>query len=154
MIYVDYMESPIGILKITANKDSIIGIEFLKDNKKDEASGNKIIVMAKTQLGEYFKGERKEFTVPLDIVSGTEFQKRVWKALKNIPYGKVATYKDIAIEVGNPKASRAIGNANNKNPLSVIIPCHRVIGSNGALVGYEGGLSVKKYLLELEKSNK
>ncbi len=148
------MESPIGILKITANKDSIIGIEFLKDNKKDEASGNKIIVMAKTQLGEYFKGERKEFTVPLDIVSGTEFQKRVWKALKNIPYGKVATYKDIAIEVGNPKASRAIGNANNKNPLSVIIPCHRVIGSNGALVGYEGGLSVKKYLLELEKSNK
>lgn len=148
------MESPIGILKITANKDSIIGIEFLKDNKKDEASGNKIIVMAKTQLGEYFKGERKEFTVPLDIVSGTEFQKRVWKALKNIPYGKVATYKDIAIEVGNPKASRAIGNANNKNPLSVIIPCHRVIGSNGALVGYEGGLSVKKYLLELEKNNK
>ena len=154
MIYVDYMESPIGILKITANKDSIIGIEFLKDNKKDEASGNKIIVMAKTQLGEYFKGERKEFTVPLDIVSGTEFQKRVWKALKNIPYGKVATYKDIAIEVGNPKASRAIGNANNKNPLSVIIPCHRRIGSNGALVGYEGGLSVKKYLLELEKNNK
>ncbi len=101
------------------------------------------------QLVEYFKGERKEFALDLDIV-GTEFQQRVWKALMEIPFGKTVSYKDIAIAVGNPRALRAVGMANNKNKIPIIIPCHRVIGIDGRLVGYGGGLPVKEKLLKLE----
>ncbi|MEW8955230.1 methylated-DNA--[protein]-cysteine S-methyltransferase [Clostridium sp.] len=153
-MYIDYMEGPAGTLKIIANEDSIIGIEFLKSHKKEDPRVNKIIEIAKIELEEYFKGIRKEFTVPIEVTSGTEFQRKVWNALRNIPYGEVATYKDIATSIGNSKASRAVGNANNKNPLSIIIPCHRIIGANGALVGYEGGLPIKKYLLDLERDSK
>ena len=148
------MEGPAGTLKIIANEDSIISIEFLKSDKKEEPRVNKVIEIAKSQLEEYFKGIRKEFTVPIEMTIGTDFQRKVWNALRNIPYGEVATYKDIATSIGNSKASRAVGNANNKNPLSIIIPCHRVIGANGALVGYEGGLPIKKYLLDLERDSK
>ncbi|WP_134699868.1 methylated-DNA--[protein]-cysteine S-methyltransferase [Ammoniphilus sp. YIM 78166] len=106
---------------------------------------------ATAQFTEYFQGERTEFTLSLDIY-GTPFQKMVWEQLRLIPYGELRTYKDIALGLKAPKAVRAVGGANNRNPLSIVIPCHRVIGSNGALVGYGGGLSIKEYLLQLESS--
>lgn len=102
------------------------------------------------ELDEYFAGDRKQFDVPLTFIGGTPFQRKVWHALRNIPYGEVRSYKDIASAIGTPKAVRAVGGANNKNPISIIVPCHRVIGSNGALVGYGGGLEKKEYLLKLE----
>ena len=105
------------------------------------------------ELEEYFQGKRKEFTVPCRP-EGTDFQKRVWEALTRIPYGETRTYKEIAVEAGNPKASRAVGMANNKNPVPIIIPCHRVIGSDGKLTGYAGGLGVKEFLLNLERENR
>ena len=104
-----------------------------------------------TQLSEYFKGKRKLFKLPLDI-EGTEFQKRVWKELEKIPYGETITYKELAIRLGDEKVIRAAASANGANPLSIIIPCHRVIGSDGSLIGYGGGLHIKEKLLALEGS--
>lgn len=111
-----------------------------------------LIKETKRQLDEYFAGKRKEFDIPTRH-EGTEFQKRVWEELRKIPYGKTVTYKDIAEAVGCPKGFRAVGLANNRNPISIIYPCHRVIGSNGSLTGYGGGLDVKEKLLELERGN-
>jgi len=106
-----------------------------------------------SQMKEYLEGKRKSFDFPYEL-HGTEFQKKVWNALCDIPYGETRTYKDIATAIGNPKASRAVGMANNKNPITIAVPCHRVIGANGKLVGYAGGLEMKKALIELElKSN-
>ena len=102
---------------------------------------------------EYLDGKRKEFDFPYKMI-GTEFQKKVWHALTKIPYGETRTYKEIATAVGNPKASRAVGMANNRNPIFIVVPCHRVIGANGKLVGYAGGLDMKDALLSLEKSHK
>lgn len=102
------------------------------------------------QLNGYFAGERRQFDTPVTFVGGTPFQRKVWQELLNIPYGEVRSYKDIARAIGMPKAVRAVGGANNKNPISIIVPCHRVVGSNGALVGYGGGLDKKEYLLKLE----
>ena len=111
-------------------------------------------VLEKTgrQLDEYFEGLRRKFDIPVLMV-GTDFQRRVWKALMKVPYGVTATYGQIAEDIGSPKAVRAVGNANSANPVSIIVPCHRIIGSNGELVGYGGGLSVKKRLLKLEQRN-
>ena len=111
-----------------------------------------LIKETKRQLDEYFAGKRKEFDIPTRL-EGTEFQKRVWEELRKIPYGKTVTYKDIAEAVGCPKGFRAVGLANNRNPISIIYPCHRVIGSNGSLTGYGGGLDVKEKLLEMERGN-
>ena len=111
-----------------------------------------LIKETKRQLDEYFAGKRKEFDIPTRL-EGTEFQKRVREELRKIPYGKTVTYKDIAEAVGCPKGCRAVGLANNRNPISIIYPCHRVIGSNGSLTGYGGGLDVKEKLLELERGN-
>lgn len=111
-----------------------------------------LIKETKRQLDEYFAGKRKEFDIPTRL-EGTEFQKRVWEELRKIPYGKTVTYKDIAEAVGCQKGFRAVGLANNRNPISIIYPCHRVIGSNGSLTGYGGGLDVKEKLLELERGN-
>ena len=111
-----------------------------------------LIRETKRQLDEYFAGKRKDFDVPTRL-NGTEFQKRVWLALRDIPYGKTASYKDIAAAVGCPKGYRAVGMANNRNPISIIYPCHRVVGSDGSLTGYGGGLDVKAKLLELERRN-
>ncbi len=105
------------------------------------------------QLSEYFGGIRKSFDLPL-LLHGTEFQKKVWNALCQIPYGQTRTYKQIAEYIDNPKACRAVGMANNKNPLMIVVPCHRVIGSNGSLTGYAGGLDIKEELLSIEKSPK
>lgn len=109
-----------------------------------------LIKEAKEQLDEYFVGNRRDFNLPLKA-SGTEFQEKVWKALQEIPYGETRSYSEIAEAIGNPKASRAVGLANNRNPISIFIPCHRVIGKNGKLVGYGGGLHIKELLLNLEK---
>lgn len=110
-----------------------------------------LIRKAHEELEEYFSGTRKVFDLPL-APQGTEFQTRVWKALLNVPYGKTCSYKEIAESIGNGKACRAVGMANNKNPIVIVIPCHRVVGSNGQLVGYAGGLNVKKKLLDMEKA--
>ena len=109
-----------------------------------------LLRQAAAELREYFEGERKIFTIPL-APKGTPFQQRVWAALREIPYGATRSYKELAIAVGNEKACRAVGMANNRNPLPIFIPCHRVVGSDGKLVGYAGGLDAKKHLLELEK---
>lgn len=102
------------------------------------------------QLHEYFSGERREFDIPIVFLGGTPFQRKVWEELQKIPYGEVRSYKEIAQAIGMPKAVRAVGGANNQNPIPIIVPCHRVIGSNGALVGYSGGLDKKEFLLKHE----
>lgn len=125
---------------------------LLRLEAKDMAQENALLLELEKQLKEYFAKERKEFTLPITLV-GTPFQEEVWKVLQTIPYGETRTYKEQAIAVGNPKGVRAVANANSKNRLSIIVPCHRVIGSNGTLTGYAGGLSRKEFLLNLEKSN-
>jgi methylated-DNA-[protein]-cysteine S-methyltransferase len=109
-----------------------------------------LIKKTATQIVEYLSGKRKQFTVPI-MLHGTEFQLAVWKALQSIPYGETRSYKEIAALIGRPKALRAVGMANNRNPVSIIVPCHRVIGSDGSLTGYGGGLPLKQHLLELEQ---
>ena len=154
------IDSPIGPLHLTSANKALTAIhhtfERLQDwNKNDVIFKNeKNIIIEKTifQLTEYFNGKRKHFNIPIDL-SGTNFQLKAWEALKNIPYAKTVSYSDQAKLIGNPKASRAIGNANNANPISIIVPCHRVIGKSGKLVGYGGGLDRKDYLLELEQNN-
>jgi len=109
-----------------------------------------VVKQTKHELDEYFSGKLKKFTVPLDL-KGTDFQKRVWNTLITVPYGETWTYKQLAISVDSPKGFRAVGGANNRNPIMIIVPCHRIIGANGKLVGYAGGLDVKEYLLEVER---
>lgn len=146
-------DSPYGSIKIGYNEDVITELTVIKpDDLQGVGSRTSISDRAKTQLDEYFAGKRTMFDLPLQPV-GTVFQKKVWSALCDIPYGQTRSYKEIAIAVGNERACRAVGMANNKNPIAIIIPCHRVIGSNGNLVGYAGGLDMKRSLLELE-SNK
>lgn len=139
----------IGNLEISDNSTAITSIQ-LTDKEVSEGTLSPLALMAYTQLTEYFEGKRKEFTLPL-APEGTEFRKKVWKALCDIPYGETRSYGDIAKAVGNPKASRAVGGANNKNPIIIVIPCHRVIGADGSLTGYACGIEIKKRLLELEK---
>ena len=113
---------------------------------------DEILEKTRMQIDEYLQGCRREFDIPVLMV-GTEFQRRVWKALMKVPYGVTSTYGQLAEDIGSPKAFRAVGNANAANPISIIVPCHRIIGGDGRLVGYGGGLSVKKRLLELERKN-
>ena len=150
--------SPLGILKIAFNKRGIKGISFCNCDKnininKDKFIRNSDFLMYKyifCELNKYFTGKLRVFEVPV-ILEGTDFQKRVWQELKRIPYGNFSTYGEIARAIGSPKAARAVGNANNKNKLPIIIPCHRVIGSTGNLTGYAGGLERKKWLINHEK---
>lgn len=146
----------IGKILIGEENGKIIRIEMFKENLKTDKNNRKetaVIIKTKNQLEEYFGGKRKEFNVPLEV-NGTEFQEKVWRALLEIPYGETRSYLDIAKKIGNPKAFRAVGMANNKNKIMIIIPCHRVIGSNKKLVGYAGGLEVKEKLLNIEKTFK
>ncbi|WP_304340445.1 methylated-DNA--[protein]-cysteine S-methyltransferase [Metaclostridioides mangenotii] len=147
-------ETEIGELAIADNGKAITELYF--KNKIDVEGKNieetELIKKAFNEFKEYLSGDRKNFDIPLEP-EGTDFQLKVWEALKSIPYGETCSYKDIAKKVGSPKAYRAVGLANNKNPISIFIPCHRVIGSNGKLVGYGGGLDVKEFLLKLEKEN-
>ena len=147
------LQSPIGNIIISEENENIVELNI--DNEKKiniKESQTPLLIETAKQLEEYFLGKRKQFDIPLKP-KGTEFMQKVWNELKNIPYGETRTYKDIAISIGNEKASRAVGMANNKNPIPIIIPCHRVIGSNKSLVGYALGLGVKEYLLNLEKQN-
>lgn len=147
-----YNSTLIGKLLLEENGQGITQVGFLTDtmNIESDIEETPLLKEARKQLDEYFSGTRTLFQLPLCPV-GTSFQKAVWKALENIPYGETRSYKEIAEAVGSPKACRAVGMANNKNPISILIPCHRVIGADGKLVGYGGGLHIKVKLLELEK---
>ncbi len=163
-IWYTMMESPIGPLLLAATDKGICFIEFGAEEtslaglqhwcRKRQISSSPVqddgkLAEAKKQLEEYFAGKRQSFTVTLDL-HGTPFQKTVWQQLTQIPFGEVRSYKDVAIAIGASKAVRAIGGANNQNPIPIIIPCHRVIGSNKALVGYGGGIWIKEHLLTHE----
>ena len=138
-------------LYLVATETHLINIQFTQPQKA-LLQTTELLSMATIQLDEYFQGKRTTFSLPFKL-TGTPFQLAVWKELQNIPYGKTTSYKEIAQKINKPKACRAVGMANNKNPLPIIIPCHRVIGSNGKLIGYAGGLKLKNYLLELENSH-
>lgn len=144
-----YLTTPIGILKIAADHIGICAVDFC-EHKTAIENNNPLLDKAKLQLQEYFEGKRKSFDIPLHIVSGTAFQRSCWEALMKIPYGETRSYYDQALSIQRPKAVRAVGGANHHNPISIIIPCHRVIAKNGTLCGYGGGIDRKAYLLKLE----
>ena len=150
------IESPTGKLKLVASDQGLVAVLWEKDNPRrvrvselvaDEH--HPVLGEAERQLGEYFAGKRKSFSVPLDM-RGTRFQKKVWEALLAIPFGETRSYGEIAKQLGNPRATRAVGAAIGRNPVSVVVPCHRVIGSSGKLTGFAGGLEAKAHLLSLE----
>ena len=145
-----FYETDLGIIGIRDNNNAITEVFYSKSKINDHLKETPLIRECFNQLKEYFQGTRREFTIPIEA-EGSEFQKKVWKALLDIPYGQTRTYKEIAIAIGNEKACRAVGMANNRNPISIIIPCHRVIGANGKLVGYGGRLDIKEKLLNIEK---
>ncbi|MCL2050665.1 MAG: methylated-DNA--[protein]-cysteine S-methyltransferase [Lachnospiraceae bacterium] len=147
-------KSPIGPLTITVNEIAVTGLHFGGKTEKslaqkEEGRKNPLIEKALSQLEDYFAGRLKEFDLPLEAI-GTEFQKRVWQNLLKIPYGETKSYREIAEMSNSPKGFRAVGMANNRNPIAIIIPCHRVIGADGSLTGFGGGLSLKEFLLRLE----
>lgn len=147
------LDSFYGYLEIGYTKKEVISLRVVNEiiNEQVYKTGNNnFIDEVITQIDDYFKGTRKNLTFPISL-KGTEFQMKVWETLRSIPYGEVRTYKEIATCIGNEKASRAVGMANNRNPIILAVPCHRVIGGNGDLVGYSGGLEFKKFLLDLEK---
>lgn len=153
------MKAKIGNFYLVASEVGLQGLFWKKQNvpmaKSLEANEKEIRILSKAihQLEEYLDGKRQNFNLPLDV-SGTDFQKSVWNELRKIPYGETRSYKDIAHLLKNEKAVRAVGTANGRNPISIIVPCHRVIGTNGTLTGYAGGLAIKAKLLDLEKQGK
>lgn len=150
--YCFYM-SPIGELTLAGIGDELVLCEFERKDINGLFEVTPLLENAMYQLDEYFSKKRKVFDLKYRFIKGTDFQQRVWKALLTIPYGKTVSYKDIASMVESPKACQAIGQANHNNPISIFIPCHRVIGANGKMVGYGGGIDKKVFLLNLEKSN-
>ena len=147
-----FYDTPIGTLVIASQENFLTHLFFAGEPFPTDAilQETELLKEAVHQLQLYFAGQLREFTLPL-APAGTEYMRRVWDALRAIPYGETRSYRDVAASLGNPKAARAVGLANNKNPLPLFIPCHRVIGSNRKLVGYRGGLSTKEQLLALEK---
>jgi len=141
------IDSPLGAMTLEGTDTALCALRF---GAHGEGEPNALLRRASQELSEYFAGKRREFDLPLSP-EGTDFQKKVWRTLCDIPFGETRSYKDIAEAVGNPKGLRAVGMANNRNPIAIIIPCHRVIGKNGSLTGYGGGLDKKAYLLKLEK---
>lgn len=146
---VAYYHSPIGILRITESEGMIYAVEFREEEEEAESALTPCLIQALQQLKEYFSGTRQVFDLPLQP-EGSEFQQKTWEELLMVPYGKTSSYLDLAIKLGDRNYNRAVGNANGKNPIAIIVPCHRIIGSNGKLVGYAGGLWRKKWLLEHE----
>ncbi|TCB42730.1 methylated-DNA--[protein]-cysteine S-methyltransferase [Acinetobacter terrestris] len=151
------MASPVGLLKLVAHETALVAVLWENENPKRvrlaelvEQADHPVLLETQKQLTEYFAGKRQQFDLPLDF-AGTEFQQKVWQALLSIPFGETRSYRDIAEQIGNIKAVRAVGAANGKNPISIIAPCHRVVGKNGKLVGFAGGLDNKDILLRLEK---
>lgn len=145
----DYLDTPAGTLEIVADDTHVRQIEFV--NRAKIAGGNALTREAVKQLKEYFAGKRRHFDLPL-TQEGTGFQHEVWQALLAVPYGRTCSYRDIAAKIGRPRAVRAVGAANGQNKLAIVVPCHRVIGSDGTLTGYAGGLDKKEILLKLEGS--
>jgi len=150
------MPSPVGTLTLVATDRGLAAILWENDrprrvrlNLESEQASHPVLVEAERQLTEYFAGRRKQFALKLDV-AGTPFQRQVWNALLTIPFGETRSYRQIATQIGNPRAARAVGAANGKNPVSIVAPCHRVVGSSGALTGFAGGLEVKARLLALE----
>lgn len=153
------MASPVGLLTLVANEQGLAAVLWENDDPKrvrlsplHEDPSHPGLLEAERQLTEYFAGKREKFELKLDF-TGTEFQKQVWQALLTIPFGETRSYAQIAEQIGNPGAVRAVGAANGKNPISIIAPCHRVIGSNGKLTGFAGGMEAKAFLLKLESKN-
>lgn len=151
------MASPVGQLKLVATETALVAVLWENENPNRvrlaeliENVQHPILLETQKQLNEYFEGQRQVFDLPLDF-EGTEFQQKVWQALLTIPFGETRSYKQIAEQIGNVKAVRAVGAANGKNPISIITPCHRVVGANGKLVGFAGGLENKEILLKIEK---
>lgn len=152
------VQTPVGWLGLEVSDKGVRKVSMsprhnLEKNQLGSIQANRIGKAAVQQLQEYFAGTRSRFELPLDL-QGTPFQKKVWTALCAIPHGETRSYGELAKSIGSPKAARAVGMANNKNPIAIIVPCHRVIGQNGALVGYAGGLDRKKALLDLESENR
>jgi methylated-DNA-[protein]-cysteine S-methyltransferase len=152
-----FVNSPVGKLKLVASDRAVIAVLWENDNPRRvrldhlvEDCDHAILVRTEVELKEYFAGKRNGFSIPLDL-RGTSFQKRVWEALLGIPFGETRTYGQLAAQVRNPRATRAVGAANGRNPISIIVPCHRVIGSSGKLTGFAGGLDAKTHLLQLEE---
>ena len=144
------IDTPLGKMYFSGDDRVITGLSF---GEAEEENPSPVLCEGERQLAEYFAGKRRSFDLPLEP-RGTEFQKAVWRALCEIPYGGTATYGEIAVKIGNPKACRAVGMANNRNPIAIIVPCHRVIGADGRLTGYAGGLDKKEFLLKLESCNR
>ncbi len=161
--YFTILEStPVGSLRLVANEIGLRSVWFMRGGKQQKPAPSKgpdwkedraFFADVIRQLNAYFAGELKEFEIPL-LFEGTDFQKKVWKALQTIPYGETISYGELAKQIGDPKAVRAVGAANGQNPIPIIVPCHRVIGSNGSLTGFGGGLENKRKLLELERGQR
>ncbi|MEA3024222.1 MAG: methylated-DNA-[protein]-cysteine S-methyltransferase [Alphaproteobacteria bacterium] len=153
------MKSPVGALRLVASHDGLAAVLWENDkpgrvrlNLAGEDEGHPVLVEAEQQLNEYFAGRRKTFSLKLDF-AGTEFQRKVWQALLEIPFGQTRSYGEIAKRIGSPAAMRAVGAANGRNPISIVAPCHRVIGATGKLTGFAGGLDAKAHLLALEEES-
>lgn len=149
-MHVQYMPSPLGLVRIQATAKGISEIAFISPSEQDTENHSLLTEQARQQLQAYFEGSLKQFSLPLDA-GGTEFQQQVWQQLCTISYGETCSYSTIANGLNNPKAVRAVGAANGRNPVSIVVPCHRVIGANGTLTGYAGGLDKKAWLLAHEK---
>lgn len=147
---------PVGDLTVVVDGSHVVGIYFEGHRRRPavttfgESRASRVVHDLEQQLGEYFKGERQDFDIPLEPV-GTEFQQRVWRELRAIPYGETMSYGELAARIGTPGAARAVGLANGRNPISIVVPCHRVVGSTGRLTGYAGGAERKQLLLDLER---
>ena len=152
-IYISHYQSPIGPVEIEATQEEIVALNFVDQPQPGDVELPEVLKECVKQLGEYFNGQRKTFSVNLGL-QGTEFQNTVWRRLVKIPYGQTLSYGEFAAASGKPAACRAVGNANGKNPISVIVPCHRLIGSNGSLTGYGGGLWRKEWLLKHESDQR
>ncbi|WP_245620842.1 methylated-DNA--[protein]-cysteine S-methyltransferase [Roseivirga seohaensis] len=149
---ITYMDSPLGAIKIVGDANAIKMVVFVDEiGEENEGIIPLVVRKCKKQLHEYFVGQRKQFNIPV-APEGTDFQQQVWQNLQDIPFGVTSTYAKQAIKLGDIKKIRAVGTANGKNPIAIIIPCHRVIGSDGSLTGYAGGLDKKAWLLKHEKS--
>ncbi len=143
----------LGPMTVASDGTAVTHVLFGTHVLEGRAAPSELTNRTANELQEYLAGKRTAFDIPL-APAGTEFQRAVWKALQNIPYGQTRSYADIAAVVGNPKATRAVGSANNRNPIAVLIPCHRVVGANGKLTGYAGGLALKQRLLDLERAHR
>ena len=158
-LFYKWIASPVGKLKLVSSDDGLAAILWERERPRrvpldsgTEGGNHPVLVEAERQLNEYFGGRRKSFALKLDF-NGTSFQQKVWQALLTIPFGETRSYREIARQVGNPAATRAVGAANGRNPISIVAPCHRVIGSTGKLTGFGGGLEAKAYLLTLERTH-